>query len=183
MCIISKSPPCAQEGVLCFFQSAKWRPRGITKAEYFSACESYFLALRTKVGWLQPFPNPDIDAANHPTITSQSQPRRNRFPITIQPPETAKRTIPRLANTHDSTILRVEPKNDSDTAIQHSRFSVAVSRSSSFPKHPDPHPRRIDRLTRETRLHFRFHNQKFKIPRFAFARLATAIIQPPSKAN
>ena len=39
-----------------------------------------FLALRAKVGWLQPFPNPDIDAANHPTITSQSQPRLNCFP-------------------------------------------------------------------------------------------------------
>ena len=71
-----------------------------------------FLALRAKVGWLQPFPNPDIDAANHPTITSQLQPRLNRFLITFQPPESAKRTIPRLANIHGSTILRVEYKND-----------------------------------------------------------------------
>ena len=39
-----------------------------------------FLALRAKVGWLHPFPNPDIDAANHPTITSQLQPRLNCFP-------------------------------------------------------------------------------------------------------
>jgi len=78
-----------------------------------------FLALRAKVGWLHPFPNPDIDAANHPTITSQSQPRLNRFLITFQPPEAARRTIPRSANTHDSTILRVEYKNDSDSTIPH----------------------------------------------------------------
>jgi hypothetical protein len=85
----------------------------------FQHVNRIFLALRVKVGWLQPFPNPDIDAANHPTITSQSQPRRNRFPITFQPSEAARRTIPRLANTHDSTILRVESKNDSDTTIPH----------------------------------------------------------------
>ena len=88
-----------------------------------------FLALRAKVGWLQPFPNPDIDAANHPTITSQSQPRRNRFQITFQPPEAARRTIPRLANTHDSTILRVEYKNDSDATIPHPRFFKSATLS------------------------------------------------------
>jgi hypothetical protein len=79
-----------------------------------------FLALRVKVGWLQPFPNPDIDAANHPTITSQLQPRLNRFLITFQPPEAARRTIPRLANIHDSTVLRVESKNDFDSITPHS---------------------------------------------------------------
>ena len=43
--------------------------------------------------------------------------------ITFQPPEAARRTIPRLANIHASTILRVEAKNDSNTTIPYSRFS------------------------------------------------------------
>ena len=45
---------------------------------------------------------------NRHVTASQSQPRLNCFPITFQPPEATKRTIPRLANIHDSTILRVE---------------------------------------------------------------------------
>ena len=49
---------------------------------------------------------------NRHATASQSQPRLICLTITFQPPESAKRTIPRLANTHDSTILRVEYKND-----------------------------------------------------------------------
>ena len=82
----------------------------------------------------QPFPQPSSNRFPtprqpsgttthlHPSFNchataSQSRPCRNRFQITFQPPESAKRTIPRLANIHDSTILRVEAKNDSDTTI------------------------------------------------------------------
>ena len=50
--------------------------------------------------------------ANH----REPQPIHNR-------PSAARRTIPRLANTHDSTTLRVESDNDFDTTIPHSRFS------------------------------------------------------------
>ena len=35
------------------------------------------------------------------------------------PPEAGRRTIPRLAKSHDLTILRVESKNDFDTTIPH----------------------------------------------------------------
>ena len=48
---------------------------------------------------------------NRHANASQSHPRRNRFPITFQPPEADKRTIPRLANIHDSTILHVESES------------------------------------------------------------------------
>ena len=58
---------------------------------------------------------------NRHATASQSQQRLNCYPITFQPPESAKRTIPRLANTHDSTILRVESKNDFDSTIPHPR--------------------------------------------------------------
>ena len=51
---------------------------------------------------------------NRHATASQSQPRRNRFQITFQPPEADKRTIPRLANIHDSTTLRVEGKGDGE---------------------------------------------------------------------
>ena len=74
-----------------------------------------------------PTPHQPSGTSTHPQPTfnrhataSQSQPRRNRFQITFQPSEAAKRTIPRLANTHNSTILRVESKNDFDTTILHS---------------------------------------------------------------
>ena len=46
----------------------------------------------------------------------EPQPIHNR-------PSAARRTIPRLANIHGSTILRVESKNDFDSTIPHSRFS------------------------------------------------------------
>ena len=59
---------------------------------------------------------------NRHATASQSQLCLNRFPITIQPPEAARRTIPRLANTHDSTTLRDESKNDFDTTILNLRF-------------------------------------------------------------
>ena len=74
-----------------------------------------------------PTPHQPSGTSTHPQPTfnrhataSQSQPRRNRFQITFQPSEAAKRTIPRLANTHNSTILRVESKNDFDTTTPHS---------------------------------------------------------------
>ena len=51
---------------------------------------------------------------NRHATASQSHPRRNRSPITFQPPEADKRTIPRLANIHDSTTLRVEGKGDGE---------------------------------------------------------------------
>ena len=49
----------------------------------------------------QPHPQPSF---NRHATARQSQPRRNRFEITFQPSEAARRTIPRLANIHDSTI-------------------------------------------------------------------------------
>ena len=84
---------------------------------------------------------------NRHATASQSRPCRNRCPITFQPPEAARRTIPRLANTHDSTILRVESKNDTisthpsyihdsptPTAIQ-SQFNLNhKARQRSFPR-------------------------------------------------
>jgi len=64
--------------------------------------------------------------SNRYSTASQSQPRLNCFPITFRPPEAARRTIPRLANTHDSTILRVEYKNDFDTTIPPSSGCLGV---------------------------------------------------------
>ena len=61
---------------------------------------------------------------NRHATASQSQPRRNRSPITFQPPEADKRTIPRLANIHDSTTLRVESKN----------YTISTQPSPSCPK-------------------------------------------------
>ena len=63
----------------------------------------------------QPFPQPSCNrfptprqpsgtstrlqpSFNRHATASQSQPRLNCYPITFQPPESAKRTIPRLAN-------------------------------------------------------------------------------------
>ena len=60
--------------------------------------------------------NPQPTFNRHATA-SQSQSCRNRFQITFQPPEAARRTIPRLASTHDTTILRVEPKSYSRSRI------------------------------------------------------------------
>jgi len=51
--------------------------------------------------------------------------------ITLHPPEAAKPAIPRLANIHDSTTLRVESKNDSDSTVPHSRFSNSNSYSTT----------------------------------------------------
>ena len=88
---------------------------------------------------------------NRHATASQSQPRRNRFPITIQSPEAARRTIPRLANIHDSTILRVESKNDSDSTVPHPRslnrqyraaWPWLVHQLPRSPRHFLHHPRR-----------------------------------------
>ena len=46
---------------------------------------------------------------NRHATASQSQQRLICLTITFQPPESAKRTIPRLANTHDSTTLFTNP--------------------------------------------------------------------------
>ena len=83
-------------------------------------------------------PRTDARLSNNSNITQPfPQPLHNRFPTPhqpsgtsthSQPPEAARRTIPRLANTHDSTILRVESKNDFDTTILYH----ALKPSSSF---------------------------------------------------
>ena len=121
----------------------------------------------------QPFPQPSSnrfptprqpsETSTHPqpsfnrhATARQSQPRRNRFQITFQPPEAARRTIPRLANIHDSTILRVESKNDFNTTIPHSRSSdsttttTTTKRGASIPRNesikaggPKPARRRV----------------------------------------
>ena len=49
---------------------------------------------------------------NRHATASQSQLRLNRFQITFQPFEAARRMIPRLANSHDSTTLSVEGEGD-----------------------------------------------------------------------
>ena len=53
------------------------------------------------------FPNHPATAFQPRTNPREPQPIHNR-------PSAARRTIPRLANIHDSTILRVESKNDFD---------------------------------------------------------------------
>ena len=61
---------------------------------------------------------------NRHATASQSQQRLICLTITFQPPESAKRTIPRLANTHDSTILRAEYKSYSRSRIPcHAKYT------------------------------------------------------------
>ena len=58
---------------------------------------------------------------NHPTTAFQPRPNHRKPQPLHNRPSAARRTIPRLAKTHDSTILRVESKNDSDSTIPHPR--------------------------------------------------------------
>ena len=80
---------------------------------------------------------------NRHATASQSQPRLNCFPITFQPPEAVRRTIPRLANTHDSTILRVEYTNDT-ISTKPSYFSDSTTPTDTHKQfnlnHPSPAP-------------------------------------------
>ena len=84
---------------------------------------------------IQPFPNPDMDGINRHATASQSQPRLICLTITFQPPEAARRTIPRLANTHDTTILRVEYKNETISAQPSSIRDSPTTTASSTTTH------------------------------------------------
>ena len=60
---------------------------------------------------------------NHPATAFQPRPNHRKPQPFHNRPSAARRTIPRLTNIHDSTILRVESKNDSDSTIPHPIFS------------------------------------------------------------
>ena len=75
---------------------------------------------------------------NRHANASQSHPRRNRFPITFQPPEADKRTIPRLANTYDSTI-HVRAPTVLVLSTFHPSFQPILNLNQIDPR-PFPHP-------------------------------------------
>ena len=78
----------------------------------------YATAFQLRYGRNQP---PLNHFPNHPTTAFQPRPNHRKPQPLHNRPSAARRTIPRLANTHDSTILRVESKNDSDSTIPHPR--------------------------------------------------------------
>ena len=76
----------------------------------------YATAFQLRYGRNQP---PLNHFPNHPTTAFQPRPNHRKPQPLHNRPSSARRTIPRLANIHDSTILRVESKNDSDSTILH----------------------------------------------------------------
>ncbi len=76
----------------------------------------YATAFQLRYGRNQP---PLNHFPNHPTTAFQPRPNHRKPQPLHNRPSAARRTIPRLAKTHDSTILRVESKNDSDSTILH----------------------------------------------------------------
>ena len=78
----------------------------------------YATAFQLRYGRNQP---PLNHFPNHPTTAFQPRPNHRKPQPLHNRPSAARRTIPRLAKTHDSTILRVESKNDSDSTIPHPR--------------------------------------------------------------
>ena len=76
----------------------------------------YATAFQLRYGRNQP---PLNHFPNHPTTAFQPRPNHRKPQPLHNRPSAARRTIPRLANIHDSTILRVESKNDFDTTIPH----------------------------------------------------------------
>ena len=76
----------------------------------------YATAFQLRYGRNQP---PLNHFPNHPTTAFQPRPNHRKPQPLHNRPSSARRTIPRLAKTHDSTILRVESKNDFDTTFPH----------------------------------------------------------------
>ena len=74
----------------------------------------YATAFQLRYGRNQP---PLNHFPNHPTTAFQPRPNHRKPQPLHNRPSAARRTIPRLAKTHDSTILRGESKNDSDATI------------------------------------------------------------------